>query len=231
MVGRHVELGELATAELLAIVDRATSGDRGAAEQLIEGVAPVVRRRIGRALARRCTGGRAVRHELDDLVQQTLAALFADGGRVLRAWNPGRGLGFLGFVGLIAEREVGMTMRSRRRNPWTEEPTAAEALSNACSLTLDAASRIEARDELRRVIARLRDRLSRPGQSYLQWLVLEDRPVSAVARETGARPEALYAWRSRLLRMLREVRRELGAPHERAESARRTGPRAILPLQ
>src|SRR5262245_46561893 len=130
MSGPHVELGELASAELQAIVVRATSGDRGAAERLIESLAPVLRRRIARALARWRSRGRGARHDLEDLVQQTLAALFADGGRPLRAWDPDRGLGFVGFVGLLAEREVGMTMRTRKRNPWTEEPMALDSLSN-----------------------------------------------------------------------------------------------------
>ena len=34
---------------------------------------------------------------------------------MLRSWDPARGLGFLGFIGLIAEREVGMRMRTMKR--------------------------------------------------------------------------------------------------------------------
>src|SRR5262245_46392622 len=128
MSERQVELGELASAEVQAIIDRAICGDRGAAEQLIAGLAPILRRRIARALGRWRSHGRGVHHDLDDLVQQTLAALFDDGGRALRAWNPERGLGFLGFVGLLAEREVGMTMRTRKRNPWAEEPITPDSL-------------------------------------------------------------------------------------------------------
>ncbi|MEO7735895.1 MAG: sigma-70 family RNA polymerase sigma factor, partial [Kofleriaceae bacterium] len=185
---------------------------------LIGGLVRVVRPRIARVLAKRRRGAR---HDVDDLVQQTMAALFAERGRALRAWQPERGLGFLGFVGLLAEREVGMTLRTRKRNPWTEEPTPADSLSSLGGATAHLARCIEARDELRRVLACLGDRLSAPGRRYLQWLVVEQRSVQTVARETGASPDALYAWRTRLFRLVREIRQELGAPPERAESARR----------
>jgi RNA polymerase sigma-70 factor (ECF subfamily) len=176
-------------------------------------------------LARYNLRNRGTSADLEDLVQDTFAGLFSN--RALGAWDPERGLGLLGFVGLLAEREVGMAMRTRKRNPWSEEPTPHELLSDLGGATPSLAGHIEARDELRRLFARARARLRGPARCYLEWLVLEERSIQAVAEQTGSSTEALYAWRSRLLRLLRALRRELaaagrdGAPHLRAETARR----------
>ena len=228
MAGNRVDLAGVESCEIQAMVDRATSGDRIAAALLIDGLAPVLRRRIARVLARRAwrARGRAMRDDLDDLVQDAFAGLFHDRGRALRSWNPGRGLGFVGFVGLLAEREAGMAMRTRKRNPWTEEPMPDDSLSNLRGATANLAVRLEARDQLRQLFERARARLTGSGRRYFEWLVVEGRSIQAVADDTGASAEALYAWRTRLTRLLREIRAELAAtepPKLRACAARRTG--------
>ncbi|WP_437774464.1 hypothetical protein [Sorangium sp. So ce1097] len=58
-------------------------------------------------------------------------SFFADGGRTLRQWDAARGLSLPGFVGLVAKREVASTLRSRRRNPWTDAPTEDDPLDQA----------------------------------------------------------------------------------------------------
>jgi len=217
MPGSDVELAVAEVAQIRSVVDRAVSGDRDAAMLLIAGIAPVVRTRIARALRRRRAEarGRRLRHDLEDLVQEAFAALFDDGGRALRAWDPARGLGFLAFVGLLADREVAMVMRTRKRNPWTEDPTAHDAFP-APDDADGVAVRLEARDQLRRLAAQVAARLDWRGRRYFQLLVVEDRPVRAVAAATGASPEALYAWRSRLTRLAREVLTELERPRQRS---------------
>ena len=212
----EAEGGADAAARIRAIVDDATAGDDAAAARLIDLIAPVVRARIARLLALRGRGGGP---ELDDLVQDTLASVFEDRGRALRAWDPARGLGFLGFVGLLAEREVGMAMRTRKRNPWTEEPMTGDSLDRLHGATAAPVIRIEARDLLRRLFARARTRLTTAGRGVFQLLVVEDRPVGAVAAETGLSADAIYAWRARLTRLLRDTQRELERI-QRAETAR-----------
>ena len=200
-------------AEIRAMVDRAISGNRDAAARLIEGITPVVRMRITRALSRRRgeSRGRTLRPDVDDLVQDTLAELFEDRGRALRAWDPGRGLGFLGFVGLLAERAVAMRMRTRKRNPWTEDPVADDALRELTRPTEACSTAFEAREQVRRLCACLGERLGPQGRCYFQLLVVEERPVRAVAAETGTSTGALYAWRSRLTKLVRDIRSELEA--------------------
>jgi RNA polymerase sigma-70 factor (ECF subfamily) len=196
----------MTTIDACALVERGMGGDANALAILMESVAPVVRVRVARALARRARG-RSTVNEVDDLVQDTYAMLFRDGARALRAWDPDRGLSFLGFVGLLAERSVGMALRTNKREPWLEEPTTDDSLAMLC----DATARLEARDELRHLLARARSRLSGAGWSYLNWLVLEHRPVHEIARLAGTTPDAIYTWRTRIKRLLLEIRSELHA--------------------
>jgi DNA-directed RNA polymerase specialized sigma24 family protein len=181
--------------------------DVSAIEGLIRDVTPVVRARVARVLARR---GRRAAADIDDLVQETFAHLFAEQARALRAWDPARGLPFLGFVGLLAERAARMALRARKRDPWLEQPTADAELSELCE-PLPAGPQIEARDELRRLFALAEQRLSDAGVRYLQWLVLEDRSVDAITLQTGATANVVYTWRTRIKRLLQELRVELNA--------------------
>jgi RNA polymerase sigma-70 factor (ECF subfamily) len=189
------------------LIDDAIAKDAGALDALVELVTPVVRVRVARVLARR---GRRGSIDIDDLVQETFAHLFVDEGRALRAWDPARGLPFLGFVGLLAERAAKMAMRARKRDPWLEEPTEDDTLSQLGGAPI-ANAQIEARDELRRLLAVAEQRLSVAGFRYLQWLVLEDRSVDAIVLQTGSTADAVYTWRTRIKRLLNEIRVELNA--------------------
>jgi DNA-directed RNA polymerase specialized sigma24 family protein len=203
MMGKRlVGVGDI---EIQSMVDRAISGDRNAAVRLVEGITPVLRIRITRALSRRRgeARGRMLRPDIDDLVQDTLAALFADRGRALRAWDPRRGLSFVEFVGFLAERAVARRMRTRKRNPLTEDPTADVALQALAGPTDAFSIMIEAREQVRRLFARVGELLSPRGLRYFQLLMIDERPVRSVAEETGASTESLYAWRSRVTRLLR----------------------------
>lgn len=226
----RVNLADASHLEIQAIIRRATSGDQRAATELIEALRPVLRRRLGHALALRSSRahGRGLQPELDDLLQATFEKLFGHQGRALHSWDPERGLGFLGFVGLLAEREVGMRMRTRKRSPWTEEPMAHDAMTKLCGVTPSLAVHLETRDELHRIIERARQRLSGPGLRYFEWLLVEGRSIASVSSQTGASPGALYVWRVRLTHLLREIRTELALPvrrigvpalHEHARSA------------
>jgi len=192
---------------------RALGGDSVAMRALIDAAAPVIHVRVVRALMKRHASarGRNVRQEMEDMVQEVFAALLADDGRTLRAWDPERGLSFLGFVGFIAEREVAMIMRTGKRSPWTEDPTMDDKLIDLGGASDNVEERVATRELLTRIADRLREQLSPQGRQCFQMLYVEDRSVQSVSSETGMSIDALYAWRSRVGRLLRKLRDELAA--------------------
>src|SRR6185437_4286499 len=110
------------------LIQRAVEGDRHATGQLLAVLTPVIRSSVAAVLARAGGGRRQARQEVEDTVQSVLLALFADRGRVLLQWDPARGLKLESFVALLAKRETVSILRSRRRNPFTEDPTLNEDL-------------------------------------------------------------------------------------------------------
>ena len=192
------------------LVDRALSGDASATRKLVVLVLPVVQARIARVLVRRRTrGGRDVRQEVVDLAQEVFAALFEGDGRVLRAWDPARGLGLASFCGLIAERESASILRSGRRSPWSADPTEAEALERDLAPEPDFEARLATREQLELLVDRVREALSPLGLEMFERLVVQEEAVEAVCTATGMKADAVYAWKSRLGKLVRKLAREM----------------------
>jgi DNA-directed RNA polymerase specialized sigma24 family protein len=209
------------------LVRTAVAGERASVRALVAVLAPVVQARVARMLLRRRAAGvrREVRQEILDLSQEVFAALFERDARVLRSWDPARGMSLANFVGLVAEREVASILRSGVRSPFSGD----DLLSEAAALPVPAPATLEADLASRRLLERLLDalraRLSPLGLQMFRLLYAEERSVEEVCAAMSMRPDAVYAWKSRLSRLAVEVRRELEVePDGPSRVARRSGP-------
>lgn len=194
---------------------RALDGDSAAVRRLVEALMPIVQARVARGLLRRQSRarGRDVRQEVEDIAQEVFVALFEQGARSLRAWRPDGGLSLVNFVGLIAEREVASIMRSGRRSPWSEDPTMADSLDRLGGEHDGPEPEVASRQMLGALLDAMRARLSAKGLQLFRLLFIEERDVHDVGRQMGMSEDALYAWRSRLGRLVRETARDvLGEP-------------------
>jgi RNA polymerase sigma-70 factor (ECF subfamily) len=226
-MARRVSQSESEPQPSAASVRAALAGDAAAVRQLVDLLSPVVHARVARAVLRsgaRARQGRDVRQGIEDLTQDVFAALFADDGRALRAWDPARGLSLANFVGLVAEHQVASILRSGRRNPWTEEPMLAEDL-DAAMTTVDRTERtVHSRELLAALAERLRTVLTPRGLLLFQLLLVEEQSVESVCASAGMTPDAVYAWRSRLGKVVRHFGEELANdfPSDRAPPQRST---------
>jgi RNA polymerase sigma-70 factor (ECF subfamily) len=199
-----------------ALLDLALSGDPAAIRRLVALLTPVVQVRVARILVRRRAGsGRDVRQEVADLTQEVFATLFSDGTRALRSWDPGRGLSLMSFCGLIAEREASSILRSGRRSPWTESATELEELEASLSHVPDAEMSIASREQLARVFDRLAECLSPRGLELFHRLIVEEETVESVCATTNMSADAVYAWRSRIGKVVRKLAAEIAASERR----------------
>lgn len=171
----------------------------------------MIHKRVNAALMRRAASGRGrlVRQEVLDLVQEVFVALFENDGRVLESWDPARGRSFTSFVGLVAEREVASILRSGRRSPWTEDPTEASKIDVPTERETGPDARAASRERLARVLDALRERTSPLGLAMFEALYVEQHPPAEVARTFDMKPDAVYAWRSRLGKLVRRLAAEL----------------------
>ncbi len=192
-----------------ADVAGALAGDEDDLNRLVEGLTPVIQSRVATLLLR-CsgTGAGALRQQVEDLVQEVFIALFDRRAAVLRKWDPARGTPLESFVGLVAERKVISFLRSGRKNPWKEESTLPEELDGMAS-GIGSEKLVASRELLREILKRLEAELSPQGWKIFCLLFIEQRSVAEVGREASLSAAAVYAWRSRLRRQARRLRREI----------------------
>ncbi len=203
------------------LVRRAIEGHAGARHTLVLRLSPVVQRRVCRPLASSRAGrGRAVqRSEVLDLTQQILLLLFDRDSRVLRSWDPARGLSLANFVGLVAEREAKAILRSGRRSAWAENPTSEDDVSVFAVDGRALEDHVVSREELQKLWHRLEEQLSPRGLELFQALLIEQLSIEELAERFNMSPNALYTFRSRLRQQVLEIRRQLTATPEPAAVA------------
>jgi RNA polymerase sigma-70 factor (ECF subfamily) len=193
------------------LIRETLAGGRPAARVLVAELYPVVKARVARVLWRmRRSAGRDVQQEVEDMTQDVFRALFDDGARMLSAWDPARGLSLPNFVGLLAERHAVAILRSDRRNPWTEEPTPEVDLDARQSEGPEPA--VRSRELLELLLDRLRVALSPLGLHMFHLLYVEERTVEEVAAAASMTADAVYAWRSRLRKVVALLASELVTP-------------------
>jgi len=212
------------------LVREALAGDQAALARLVGTLTPVIQDRVVRTLLVRrihLSGRRDVRQELEDLTQEVFLYLFTGDSHVLRGWEDGRGLSLKNFVGLISERHVVSLLRSGRRNPWKEEPVPAGAL-DAARPDPGPEEVTAGREQLGLLLERLRASLSPFGYYLFELLFVQQLSVRETISISGLSADAVYAWRSRLRHLARELMVELsrkavptgGTRKGRAEPAR-----------
>ena len=200
------------------MVRKAVDGNPEAIRTLVDRLTPVIQARVTRGLMRRgVAGGRDVRQEVEDFTQEVFFSLFRDGGRALRAWDPARGLSLDNFVGLLAQHQVASLLRTGKSSPWVDLPTETETLARQPAATPAPDQLAATREMLQSLLARLGSRLSPRGLDLFWRLLVREEAVDTVCAHTGMTAEAVYAWRSRLSRLVRSLA---------AESAFEEAPRA-----
>lgn len=197
------------------LLEQALSGQPAAARRLVRKLTPVVQARIARVAVAwaRSHGYDRVREEVSDLTQEVFASLFQDNGRIIRRWDPEKGLSLENFVGLVARRYALSALRTQKRNPFSEDAAIDDEIDGLELGTPSFESRLASRDVLRKVFERVENQLTTTGRSLFEAIVVQQMDTDAVAAQTGLSRDAVYAWRSRLNKLLRrEYDRESALP-------------------
>ena len=187
-------------------LDEVLRGERRKVRKFVDVVTPVIQARVARILlsqGRTSCGGR-IREEVADITQEVFVLLFADQGRVLRLWEPSKGLSLKNYVGLIANRHTLSMLRSKRRSPFTEMPTEDSELQFLAEGVPSAEGQVASRDLLREVFRRTQEALSPTGMHLFELLFLEEQEIPEIIRKTGMSDSAVYAWKSRLRKLLKK---------------------------
>lgn len=187
------------------LVDRALAADAAAAaaaRQLVERLHPVIKARVARVLRRSRSDGAAWQHQVEDRAQDVLLALFDNGGHVLRSWKPELGLSLENFVGLFAERRTISALRGVQPPIVDRDPTLEDIAEDTAGPPAAVESALVTRELLEILLDRLRELLSPLAMRLFELVYMDGCSVEEVAKSTGLSTDAVYAWRSRLRRLV-----------------------------
>ncbi|MBT6175844.1 MAG: sigma-70 family RNA polymerase sigma factor [Deltaproteobacteria bacterium] len=186
-------------------LNQALDGNRPAMRELVKHLTPVIQARVAKCLmvGSRNFGHDRVREEVADMTQEVFAALFANDARVLRNWEPTKGLSLRNFAGLVAHRQALSILRTTKRNPFTEDPTLDTDFEFMTEQDETLESATISRDLIRQVFHRMDEQLSPLGRQLFNMVIIQELDVSDVATQTGMSDSAIYAWRSRLAKHLK----------------------------
>jgi RNA polymerase sigma factor (sigma-70 family) len=198
-------------------IELAVAGNKAARREVVDVLTPIIQKHVLRVLLRyrRAAGGRDIRQEMEDLTQDVLLTLFKDQGRELCRWNPAQGGAFSTFIGIVTEREIFSILRSKRRNPWTEEPIGGDEIDLDDGRS-SAEIQVASREMYEIILDRLKAQLSDEGLQLFHMILIDERSVEDVCAITSKKPDAVYQWRARLLGRVRKIAEEVLSESEAA---------------
>ena len=132
----------------------------------------------------------------NDITQDVMLKLFADGGRVLRCWDPAQGLSLRGFLKRVVRFHVLQLFRADRGNPWRnalQTPQQLDAVEHREPELLQQLWIWQVRDQLL-------EHESARGQRLYHALFVEQRSAEDVATQLGMSRDAVYQWSARFKR-------------------------------
>ena len=200
------------------LIRHALAGDPVKLRALVDRLSPVITKRVTATLWQR-NRKRNVPQDALDMTQDVFVALFQSDGKALRAWDPARGMSLESFVGLLAQHQVISLLRSGRTSAWREEATESEEINDLAMATVTPDAIVSSREHLQNLLDRLRENLSPRGLELFQRIIVDEEPLEAISQQTGLTRDALYQWKSRLLRLVRTLSAEIDAPRVSEPSA------------
>lgn len=176
---------------------------------LVELLAPVVHTRVSRVLLRHAAHRPQadLRQEVEDQVQAVFAKLFAERGRILRAWDQTGGLSLANWVGRFAQLRTNDAVRRGMRGPWFHDPVDPAFFDSEASADSPEAAGV-ARELWMETRRRVLENESTGGREMFALLFDEERSVDDIVIATKRSRAAVLKWRSRLRQ---SIRHELAA--------------------
>ena len=186
------------------LVEAALRREPGGVRALVAHLAPVIRYQVARVLLSDPYGSpaRNLPSEVDDMFQEVLLQLFSNDARDLRRWKAESALRT--YVACIARRRTRALLKARCSNPWYLEPAEAERAERLISQEPDAERVLVARQVLQRAFHNTMEGLSSLGVQVARHLFCQELSASETARRVGLSTDAVYQWKSRIARSLRQ---------------------------
>jgi RNA polymerase sigma factor (sigma-70 family) len=193
--------------EPAVLIARAVQGDQAASRVLVRELTPTIERAVGAIVSRSPYGRSGDAHqETRDLTQEVLLMLFRERGRVLRRWNPQRGVPLSRYAAMIARRRTIAHLRACSSRRLLALPSDVAGNSLSVDRAPSPEQRAVERQELVRVLERLRAELPARRWRLFYRLFVRGDEVEEVSGASGLTANAVYTLRTHLRRIVRELK-------------------------
>lgn len=191
------------TTTILRLIDLAFRGDMKAQRQLAELVIEIIDREVRNLLHQRYPTH--ARIHADDLTYAIVLWLYESHGRLIRGWQPQRGMSFPSYLSFIGRRQIRRWLSQFRNNPAALTPTEDEQLERY-QIGPDPELERDLEIELAYTqLARFLDtQCSEIDRRRFRALYVEEVPVCVLADREGVSRAAIDTWKKRLRDRLRE---------------------------
>lgn len=188
----------------LQLIRFAQQGRADAVRVLIERLMPVIQARVHRRLLR-ARGGMLGNYGRDDLVQEIWLILVKDGARQLAAYDPSRGLSLEGYVGMIAERELGNVyareLETDKRRAQ-QNALGTEAIEDVASRGSSPHEEVEGLQVREQLTAYLGAHLPAKGQLVCRYLYGDHLEPDRIAEVMGVSRQVVYNWQHKIKQLV-----------------------------
>jgi RNA polymerase sigma factor (sigma-70 family) len=182
------------------LVERAFGGDSAARSALVARLMPVIQARV-----RRRIGGTRSLVELEDAVQEIWLRLVDRRGEALRKYDAARGASFEGYVGMIAERELGnhLDKAKREKRGGHMSAVASQELEERPISGLNPEEQAASREQIGRIAIHVEAELPAKGQRVFRYLYTDGAAAADVACAIGVNVQVVYNWQHKIREIAR----------------------------
>ncbi|APR79140.1 Hypothetical protein A7982_04487 [Minicystis rosea] len=194
------------------VLEKALSGDSAALRELLRALSPAVHLAVADALRRHISASvwSRARHDVEDLSQEVLCALFAENGKRLLTWDPDHGLSLSGYVKVIARNLVISFLRKRGNTaPMQHDSWDEGSFEDTLLLDDGPASQVEKKELVGAVLAEMDRTMTTHARPMFRMLFLEALDVKEVCARSALSQNAVHVRQSRLIQQATEVARRL----------------------
>jgi len=192
------------------VVDLAIAGNKTALRLLIEHLTPVIQLAVVHIL-KRCTQNYQHNHthlEVTDYCQEIFILMFKNDSKVLRDWNPNKGMNLKSYISLITKRRVISSLRNIKFTQSLDDDTIDINIDSFLK-TPDEEAQFINRHLLYRIIKSLKNEISVFGYEIFIQIFLYGYSADEVASKMNLTKNSVYVWKNRLKAQAKNISDQL----------------------
>lgn len=192
------------------IVTKAVAGDRLAVRLLIKNLTPVIQLAVVHVLKRYTQNYQHNHIHLDvaDYCQDVFVSMFKNNSKVLRGWNPNKGMNLKSYISLITKRLVISSLRQVKFTQSLDDDSISENIDSYLK-TPDEGIQFINRHLLFRIIKALKNEISELGYEIFVQIFLYGFSAEEIAKKTNLSKNSIYVWKNRLKTHAKKISDEL----------------------